>query len=144
MNTLPLLIICGTIGILLGLLRRRKQMRRGEGIIAIAANDYVFSKYATIPYLSFIYAVYQGAALGLSLGTLLLGVNGFMSNVLKASIFCPVEYSYGCDVGYEYLWIPISLIASILVVRISIEGYIVLFKVAQVFIDNHGEGSRNR
>ena len=139
MNNLPLIIVCGISGVIYGLIRRRKSMKRGEGFISITANDYTFSRYATIPYLSFIYAIYQGGALGLAISMLLLRVNGFASDTLKVSIVCPEQYYNGCHIGNEYLWLSLALIVSIGIARISIEGYIVLFKVAQIFIDKYGD-----
>jgi len=141
MNTIPLIIICGLSGLVYGLLRRKKTIRNGEGFISITANDYAFNKYATIPYLSFIYASYQGGALGLAISMLVLRINGFFANILKVSIICPVQYYNGCNIGNEYLWISLLLIVSIGAARILIEGYIILFKVAQIFIDQHRENA---
>jgi hypothetical protein len=134
------MLLAGFAGAVTGLARRLKTVKRGYGIIAITANDYGFRKFATIPLLTFVYAAYQGGALGVAIALILLKLNGFISDLSNTSMLCPGEWNGKCNTGSEYIWISASVLASVILARLIVESYIILFRVAQIYIDNHAGG----
>jgi len=125
----------GLSGILWSLFRRIR-LYPYEPFWGIVNNDYYFSEYATIPLLSFFYTIYQGLAYGVGVGFLSFKLITGLSKVLQNYEWCEkVGALAKCDSGNEYFLYALLSFASVILVRVSIEGYMLVYKVGQVLID---------
>jgi hypothetical protein len=91
--------------------------KRGDkSFLSIIINDFTFDYYATLSLLSFMYAITQGACFGVSIGyTFLIGANLLDGN---HSLSTPL---FGI----------LSSLIIIVVSRLVIEGYTVVYRTAQ-------------
>ncbi len=110
--------ILGIVGLIIALIRRNRSRRSldGKSTLDIIYNDYNLSSYASISILSLVYAIYQGILFGAGFGFILYAVG---------TIF------YGGGIGILFN-IAYSLLCLLLIVlvRISIEGTALIFRVA--------------
>jgi len=100
-----------------------KKKQGEESTLPILANDYYFQKYSSITMLSFMYAVIQGAALVGATYTLvrwIFGGNHFEWFCLNMP-WC----------GFPALSLVGILLASILISRVILETYALLYKTAR-------------
>jgi hypothetical protein len=81
-----------------------------KATISILAADYTFENYATISVASLVYAISQGGLIGGAIG--FAGISAIESN-------------------WNYLGFSLALLVLILLIRLSIEGYIALYKTAR-------------
>lgn len=131
---MKILIAWGLAGIIYSLYYRHKSRTKEQSFISIIVNDFNFEEYATISFLSFIYAIVQGAGFGLSIGFIIARIMSILSNLWRMGVFCPNDWSGGCQIGNEYYLYSILCLLVVVIARLSIEGYIILFKLSQVLI----------
>ena len=100
------------IGIIVSLLARASTKRRMQWktTASIVMSDYTFENYATISVASFVYAILQGGLTGAAIGSIAIA---------------------GIDRDWHFVGVAVLLLAGILLVRLSIEGYIALYKTAR-------------
>lgn len=135
---MKVLIVWGLAGIIYSIYYRHKSRTKEQSFISIIVNDFNFENYATISFLSFIYALVQGAGFGLSIGFIMARIMSILSNLWSMGIFCPNDWSAGCQIGNEYYLYSILSALAVVIARLVIEGYIISFKLAQVLIKRFG------
>jgi len=120
----PVVYVWSAIGILCSLVRRYKLRKENtdKSFLDIIANDYYFSKYATLSLLSFTYALVQGAGVGSALYFIFQWFKSLSTDDLGTLTHLPLLYSV------------LSLLA-IVFSRIILEGYTILYRTAQDFSD---------
>jgi len=109
-----MIAILGFIGAIVSCTARLNQTheRGWKSTLRILYSDYVFDHIATITLLSLVYAIGVGALSGASLGTFLLMIIGKSNKV-------------------ELFWVGMTLLLAIPLLRISLEGYTVIYRTAQ-------------
>lgn len=134
----PIFIAAIVIGAILSIIRRSSDAS-GYSFWGIINNDFWFDKYATIPLLSFLYAVVQGSAYGGVAASILSQLAFALKKMQQDYSWCEQRGMIRCDTGSLYLYTILLAVASLIVARLSIEGYILVYKAGQVFIDRFGE-----
>lgn len=115
-------ITMGITGVVISLTRRRNhRIKSGESTsLKILANDYMFTQYATLPILSIVYAFAQGACLGIAASII-------YENVRIAAI----KGLDGIEFASTQLTILLGALATIVLMRIIVESYVVIYKTAK-------------
>jgi hypothetical protein len=111
-------LVLGGIGAIIAVTRRStSRKRRGEkSLLFIIASDYSFDHYATLSILTLLYSVIQGACFGASLAFALLAL---LFRLTGAGMAEPFLVGLGCS------------LLTVVVARLSIEGYTVIYRTAQ-------------
>lgn len=118
----PSVVLWSFFGLVFSFARRYvvRKSNKDKGFFDVIANDYYFYNYATISLLSFIYTVFQGILIGCSVNFLIEWgrMMTFASSVLVSYI--PLASAIGC-------------LLLVIIIRVVLEGYVVLYRAAQDF-----------
>jgi len=116
----PSLVLWSFFGLVFSFVRRYvvRKTNRGKGFFEVIANDYYFYEYATISLLSFIYTVFQGILLGCAVNFIIEW--GRMMTFASSNLvsYIPLATAIGC-------------LLVVILIRIALEGYVVLYRAAQ-------------
>lgn len=119
MTDSELIFYPGIAGLLIAVAARQYALfgSGSRSLASIVYRDPLFNQYATLSLLSILYSVYLGASTGVSVGLVLV----FFKNDGQGET--------GSYVFYAFL-----LLISILIVRVSIENIVLLFKVGEKYL----------
>lgn len=134
----PIFIVAIVIGAILSIVRRGST-DSGHSLWSIINNDFWFDNYATIPLLSFLYAIAQGSVYGCIAASIFSQLAFALKKMQQDYSWCEHRGMARCDTGSFYLYTMLLAVASLIVIRLSIEGCILVYKAGQVFIDRFGE-----
>jgi hypothetical protein len=125
--------IMATTGAIIGLISRNLEKRPNEdrSALYIIFNDFRITKFSLISASSFIYAASAGACLGASTGFIGQAL-AIMITVNKSD-----EIAYGMAklMVSNRLMYALSALALVFAIRMSIETYVLLFRVAQKYLN---------
>lgn len=116
----PAIVLWSFFGLVFSFVRRYvvRRSNKEKGFFEVIANDYYFHNYATISLLSFIYTVFQGILLGCAVNFLIEWgrIMTFASSALLS--YTPLVNAIGC-------------LLLVVIIRVVLEGYVVLYRAAQ-------------
>lgn len=114
-----LILYPGIAGLLIAIAARQYALydSGSRNLFSIVYRDPLFNQYATISLLSILYSVYLGASTGVSVGLILV----FFKND-------------GQGEAGPYAFYAFLLLLSIVLVRVSIENVVLLFKVGEKYL----------
>jgi hypothetical protein len=116
MDNIEFIAYPGIIGLLIGIASRQYFLygSKSKDLFSILYKDPLFNQYATITLLSMLYSAYIGATTGMSAGLLIAFFKG---------------NGNGPEAAFAF-----ALLFSNLIVRVSIENLILLFKVGEKYL----------
>jgi hypothetical protein len=119
-GAVPSVVLWSFFGLVLSFFRRYvvRKSNKDKGFFEVIASDYYFYNYATISLISFIYTVFQGVLLGCSVNYFIDWLRMMPTSSSDTSSYIPFATAFGC-------------ILLIILIRIVLEGYIVLYRAAQ-------------
>ena len=109
-------IVLGIVGALIGAVCRALSKRPNDmPTLTILLRDYHFDKYATISLLTFVYAITQGAGIGVAAALVI--------NIVVTQQFYPAILA------------PLFILLGVVGARITIESYIIVYRLGQDLLD---------